>query len=100
MGRTSWFALLVMLTVLAPEVPAEAYLDPGGGTGAGVGEIDDLERGGIAEPGRCSTPFADGRIVHVGKQEPVQLGHVVVDHGPGFAQEVLGLLLRQPRIHR
>ena len=67
---------------------------------AGVGEIDDLERGGIAEPGRCSTPFADGRIVHVGKQEPVQLGHVVVDHGPGFAQEVLGLLLRQPRIHR
>ena len=35
MGRTSWFALLVMLTVLAPEVPAEAYLDPGGGTGGG-----------------------------------------------------------------
>ena len=32
MGRISWFALLVMVTVLAAEVPAEAYLDPGAGS--------------------------------------------------------------------
>ncbi len=32
MGRIAWFALLVMLTVLAAEVPAEAYLDPGAGS--------------------------------------------------------------------
>ena len=32
MGRRSWFAVLVMLTVLAVEAPAEAYLDPGAGS--------------------------------------------------------------------
>ena len=32
MGRISWFALFVMLTVLAAEVPVEAYLDPGAGS--------------------------------------------------------------------
>ena len=41
MGRISWFALFVMLTVLAAEVPVEAYLGPGrrkhGASGAAWG---------------------------------------------------------------
>ena len=32
MGRIAWLALFVILTVLAAEVPAEAYLDPGAGS--------------------------------------------------------------------
>ena len=32
MGRIAWFAVLVILVVMAAEAPAQAYLDPGAGS--------------------------------------------------------------------
>ena len=60
MARTSWSIIIGMLTILATEVPAEAYLDPGAGS-----ILLQLLLGGVAAVGvvvklfwhRLAAPF-------------------------------------------